>query len=134
MEELNNMQKKCYVTVDFEDFSHDFKRSVLFEKDPKINEEALNKSYEYIKYLLNKLNNIKITFFCAGILAKKYPDVSFYGTDISEEAIKISSKHYQMDNLHYEVCTATNIVTMIEKYPNRNILSFSIMLTLGLLR
>ena len=36
MEELNNMQKKCYVTIDFEDFSHDFKRSVLFEKDPKI--------------------------------------------------------------------------------------------------
>ena len=61
-------------------------------------------------------------------LAKKYPDVSFYGTDISEEAIKISSKHYQMDNLHYEVCTATNIVTMIEKYPNRNILSFSIII------
>ena len=55
MEELNNMQKKCYVTIDFEDFSHDFKRSVLFEKDPKINEEALNKSYEYIKYLLKKL-------------------------------------------------------------------------------
>ena len=63
MEELNNMQKKCYVTIDFEDFSHDFKRSVLFEKDPKINEDALNKSYEYIKYLLIKLNDIKVTFF-----------------------------------------------------------------------
>ena len=24
MEELNNMQKKCYVTIDFEDFSHDW--------------------------------------------------------------------------------------------------------------
>ena len=48
------MEKKCYVTIDFEDFSHDFKRDVLDEKDPKINKEALNKSYEYIKYLLKK--------------------------------------------------------------------------------
>ena len=45
MEELNNMQKKCYVTIDYEDFSHEVKRSVLFEKDTQINEEALNKSY-----------------------------------------------------------------------------------------
>ena len=57
------MEKKCYVTVDFEDFSHDFKRRVLCEKDPKINKEALSKSYEYIKYLLSKLNDIKITFY-----------------------------------------------------------------------
>ena len=42
------MEKKCYVTVDFEDFSHDFKRRVLYEKDPAINKEALNKSYEII--------------------------------------------------------------------------------------
>ena len=52
MEELNNMQKKCYLTIDFEDFSHDFKRNVLFEKDPQINDEALKKSYEYITHLL----------------------------------------------------------------------------------
>lgn len=58
-------------------------------------------------------------------LANKYPNISFYGTDISDEAIKISSKNHRTDNLRFEVCAATDIVKMIEKYPSKNILLFS---------
>ena len=99
MEGLNNMQKKCYVTIDFEDFSHDFKRSVLFEKDPKINEEALNKSYEYIKYLLKKLNDIKVTFFCTGIVAKKYPDII---SKISKDGHEVACHYLFHDDVYKE--------------------------------
>ena len=99
MEELNNMQKKCYVTIDFEDFSHDFKRDVLFEKDPKINEEALNKSYEYIKYLLKKLNDVKVTFFCTGIVAKKYPEII---SKISNDGHEIACHYLFHDDVYKE--------------------------------
>jgi len=99
MEELNNMQKKCYVTIDFEDFSHDFKRNVLFEEDPKINEDALNKSYEYIKYLLKKLNDIKVTFFCTGIVAKKYPDII---SKISKDGHEVACHYLFHDDVYKE--------------------------------
>ncbi len=99
MEELNNMQKKCYVTIDFEDFSHDFKRSVLFEKDPKINEEALNKSYEYIKYLLKELNDIKVTFVCTVIVAKKYPDII---SKISKDGHEVACHYLFHDDVYKE--------------------------------
>ena len=93
------MEKKCYVTIDFEDFSHDFKRDVLDEKDPKINKEALNKSYEYIKYLLKKLNDIKITFFCTGIVAKKYPDII---SKISSDGHEIACHYFFHDDVSKE--------------------------------
>ena len=93
------MEKKCYVTVDFEDFSHDFKRNVLYEKDPQINKEALNKSYEYIKYLLKKLNDIKITFFCTGIVAKKYPDII---SKISSDGHEIACHYLFHDDVNKE--------------------------------
>ena len=93
------MEKKCYVTVDFEDFSHDFKRDVLDEKDPKINKEALNKSYEYIKYLLKKLNDIKITFFCTGIVAKKYPDII---SKISSDGHEVACHYFFHDDVSKE--------------------------------
>ena len=118
------MEKKCYVTVDFEDFSHDFRRRVLYEKDPAINKEALNKSYEYIKYLLDKLNNIKITFFCAGILAKKYPDIIskiandgheiachyFYDDDVNKENIDDFEKNIKEAIFHLEKVSNQKII------------------------
>jgi|TARA_B100000767_G_C19677219_1_gene497899 peptidoglycan/xylan/chitin deacetylase (PgdA/CDA1 family) len=93
------MKEKCYLTVDFEDFTHDFKRRVLYEKDPTINKESLNKSYEYIKNLLNKLNNIKITFFCAGILAKKYPDII---SKIANDGHEIACHYFYDDDVNKE--------------------------------
>ena len=99
MEELNNMQKKCYLTIDFEDFSHDFKRNVLFEKDPQINEEALKKSYEYIKHLLKKLDDTKVTFFCTGIVAKKYPDII---SKISNDGHEVACHYLFHDDVYRE--------------------------------
>ena len=99
MEELINMQKKCYLTIDFEDFSHDFKRNVLFEKDPQINEEALKKSYEYIKHLLKKLDDTKVTFFCTGIVAKKYPDII---SKISNDGHEVACHYLFHDDVYRE--------------------------------
>ena len=118
------MEKKCYLTIDFEDFSHDFKRSVLNEKDPEINKEALNKSYEYIQLLLKKLNDIKITFFCTGILAKKYPDIIskissdghevachyFFHNDVNKENINVFENYIKEAILHLEKASKQKII------------------------
>tara|TARA_Y100000590_G_scaffold466963_1_gene644086 strand:+ start:44 stop:895 length:852 start_codon:yes stop_codon:yes gene_type:complete len=93
------MEKKCYLTIDFEDFSHDFKRNVLNEKNPEINKEALDQSYEYIKLLLEKLNNIKITFFCTGVLAKKYPEII---SKISNDGHEIACHYFFHDDVNKE--------------------------------
>ena len=91
--------KKCFITIDFEDFSHDFKRSVLHETDPAINKEAIYESYKYIKSLLLKFNNIKITFFCTGILAEKYPDII---SKISDDGHEIACHYYYHDDVNKE--------------------------------
>ena len=53
---------KVYLSIDFEDSSHDFKRGLGLTKDTKINENALWRSYEIINNFLDtKLNSAKIT-------------------------------------------------------------------------
>ena len=120
------MKEKCYLTVDFEDFTHDFKRRVLYEKDPTINKEALNKSYEYIKYLLNKLNNIKITFFCAGILAKKYPAII---SKIANDGHEIACHYFYDDDVNKENIydfekNIKEAIFYLEKASNQKVVGF----------
>ena len=120
------MKKKCYLTVDFEDFTHDFKRRVLYEKDPTINKESLNKSYEYIKNLLNKLNNIKITFFCAGILAKKYPDII---SKIANDGHEIACHYFYDDDVNKENIydfekNIKEAIFYLEKASNQKVVGF----------
>ena len=93
------MENKCFLTIDFEDFSHDFKRSVLNEKNPSINKKAILESYNYIKNFLLKFNNIKITFFCTGILAEKYPDII---SMISNDGHEIACHYYYHDDVYKE--------------------------------
>lgn len=120
------MKKKCYLTVDFEDFTHDFKRRVLCERHPSINEEAIDKSYQYIKYLLNKLNNIKITFFCAGILAKKYPAII---SKIANDGHEIACHYFYDDDVNKENIydfekNIKEAIFYLEKASNQKVVGF----------
>ena len=83
-------------------------------------EYMLDRGKDFSVFQIGCSSGREIAYF-----AKKYPDISFYGTDISAGAIKFSSKNHQMDNLHFEVCSAKDITKMIEKYPSKNILLFS---------
>ena len=76
MQIKTNENDKIYLSIDFEDFSHDFKRRLGLTKNNNINEKALWRSYEIINnFLETKLDSAKITFFCTGILATKCPDL-----------------------------------------------------------
>ena len=120
------MEKKCYLTIDFEDFSHDFKRSVLNEKNPIINKKAVYESYEYIKNILKKINNIKITFFCTGILAEKYPEII---SEISKDGHEIACHYYYHDDVNKENINdfeenLKKAIFHLEKASNQKILGF----------
>jgi hypothetical protein len=73
---VKNLKKhKVYLSIDFEDFSHDYNR--LFGNQTVLkNSNALYKSYERIKEISNKyLDNKKITFFVTGICARQNPEL-----------------------------------------------------------
>ena len=93
------MKNKCFLTIDFEDFTHDFKRAVLNEKNPSINKEAILESYNFIKSFLIKFNNIKITFFCTGIIAEKYPEII---SMISNDGHEIACHYHHHDDVYKE--------------------------------
>jgi hypothetical protein len=72
---LAKAKKPFYFSVDFEDFGHDFRRS-LGEVNAPCNEAALWKSYERVKYLTDKFfDNRKVTFFVTGVLSRAAPDL-----------------------------------------------------------
>ena len=73
---VKNLKKhKVYISIDLEDFSHDYNR--LFGSQIILkNSNALNKSYERIKDISNKyLDNKKMTFFVTGICARQNPEL-----------------------------------------------------------
>ena len=65
---------KIFCTIDLEDFSYDYPRTLGLKLKKEINFSALLKNYNQINQLCKK-NDIKITFFCTGILGKLFPDI-----------------------------------------------------------
>ena len=70
-------KKKIFLTIDFEDWKYDTSISYSILKNNKINEKLLFKTFFNIQDFIDKnLNGDKITFFCTGILASKFPKIS----------------------------------------------------------
>ena len=100
MQIKTNDNDKIYLSIDFEDFSHDFKRRLGLTNNININEEALWRSYEIINnFLETKLDSAKITFFCTGILATKCPDLI---KKISNDGHEIACHYYHHDSVRNE--------------------------------
>lgn len=65
-----------FLSVDFEDFSHDLRRNLGLWKTGPLNSDALWRSYNRINNFINKNNQVKnksITFFCTAVIAEKEP-------------------------------------------------------------
>jgi hypothetical protein len=92
------MGNKCFLSVDFEDFSHDFKRQLGINIDGPINETALVNSYNKIEEFCQEyLNGAKLTFFCTGIVAKKFPEII---KKISDDGHEIACHYYYHDKVY----------------------------------
>jgi len=69
--------KSLFYTVDLEDFSSDLCRSIGTSHPPALRNSSLHECYQNITNLLsaNTQSVSKITFFCTGVMADKYPDL-----------------------------------------------------------
>lgn len=85
--------KKIFCTIDLEDFSYDYPRTLGLNLKKEINVSALLKNYDQINQLCKK-NSIKITFFCTGILGKLFPDII---KQISLDGHEIASQYFYHD-------------------------------------
>ena len=96
-----------YLTIDFEDFSHDLGRHLHLDPPLSMRLDALYKAYFDINNLVNKIGNgTKITFFVTGILAEKLPDLI---RQISEDGHEIAC-HY-----HYHEAMRCQDIKYVEK-------------------
>ena len=118
---------KVYLSIDFEDCSHDFKRNLGLNKNNKIKEKALWRSYGVINnFLESKLDGAKITFFCTGILATECPELI---KKISDDGHEIACHYYFHDSVRDESLEEfeKNIVLAInelEKCSNNKVMGF----------
>ena len=89
-----------YLTVDFEDFSHDLGRFIGLKPGIKPRIDALYKSYDEINNLIRSFPSSKnkgITFFITGVLAEKAPELI---AQISKDGHEIACHYYYHDVMH----------------------------------
>ena len=116
---------KIFCTIDLEDFSYDYPRSLGLKLKKEINASALLKNYDQINQLCKK-NSIKITFFCTGILGKLFPDII---KQISSDGHEIASQYFYHDYANKDdlktfekrVCDSINTLS---KYSKNKIYGF----------
>ena len=85
---------KTFCTIDLEDFSYDYPRSLGLKPKMELRASSLLKNYHQINELCKKYN-LKITFFCTGILGKLYPDLIKL---ISSDGHEIASQYFYHDH------------------------------------
>jgi hypothetical protein len=90
--------RKAWLSIDFEDFSHDLKRWLGVESDGAMRSEALWRAYEKIEnFCRSELGGARLTFFCTGILAEKCPDLV---TRIAKDGHEVAC-HYFFHDVAY---------------------------------
>ena len=88
-----------YLSIDFEDFNHDLKRSLGVSKNGDLKVKELWNKYDNINKFLKENCEGKskfITFFCTGIIAEKAPDLIH---KISNDGHEIACHYYYHDFL-----------------------------------
>ncbi len=99
------MSEEIFLSIDFEDFSHDLSRLLGLSDSPPVRIEALWNSYEKIQNFLNANNAKNITFFCTGILAEKAPDLI---SRIAKDGHEIACHYYLHDNMKHQAASSVS--------------------------
>lgn len=90
------MKIPYYLTVDFEDFHHDYQRLCGLKKY-EFRQDSLNYSYEVINnYLKKNFKNKNITFFITGVVAKAFPHLV---RKIKDDGHEVCSHYFFHDNI-----------------------------------
>ena len=87
----------CYLSIDFEDFSHDLQR-VLGVKKPKTRRDALVLSIRRImKIVKTSPGSDRLTFFTTGQVARDHGEII---KELSDNGHEIGCHSYYHDNVH----------------------------------
>lgn len=91
---------KKFISIDFEDFSHDLKRSLGIWETGPLREKALWESYKEINDFLSQIGGSekgsKATFFCTAVIAKELPELI---KEISSDGHEIGCHYYFHDDM-----------------------------------
>ena len=106
---------KIFCTIDLEDLAHDYPRSLGLNSDIELRTTALLENYNQINNLCKKYD-LKITFFCTGILAKLFPDIIKL---VSSDGHEIASQYFYHDHVNKDdisvfekrLCQSIDILT-----------------------
>lgn len=104
------MSRDIFISIDFEDFSHDLSQYLGLHESPPLRVDALWKSYERIQDFLSLHGSPNVTFFCTGVLAEKAPDLI---ASIAKDGHEIACHYYFHDNMN--VHTASKVRYFAEK-------------------
>lgn len=86
MTQPDTVDSKVYFSIDFEDFSYDVAREFGLSPDPVMRVQALEQAVLSIQaFVESTLVNPTITFFCAGIIAEKHPEIIRMIADLGHE-------------------------------------------------
>lgn len=89
----------CYLSIDFEDFSHDFQRSLGIVR-PRRTPDSLWHAYVLIeRFSRAALEGKRITFFTTGQVARDYPDLV---RRIADDGHEIACHYYEHDQIWHQ--------------------------------
>ena len=90
---------KLFLSIDFEDFSHDLGRDLGLWKTRPLRIAALTRAYEAIERFLQAHGGARATFFCTGIIAQQAPELIAH---IAAEGHEIACHHHFHDCIDQE--------------------------------
>lgn len=116
---------QLFCTVDLEDFSYDYLRSLGLKSSANLRVPAIIENYNQINNLSKKFN-IKMTFFCTGILAKLFPDII---RQISSDGHEIASHYFFHDRVNKDDILTferriSESINILSKYSKNKICGF----------
>lgn len=93
---------RTFLSIDFEDFSHDLKRSLNVWETGPLRITALWNSYNEINTFLSEVGgekSSKVTFFCTAIIAKEAPDLI---NKIASDGHEIACHYFFHDDMYLQ--------------------------------
>ena len=105
-----------FLSIDFEDFSHDLKRDLGLWKTGPMRIDSLWESYHEINAFLKEIGGSKgqkATFFCTGIIAEQAPDLV---KKIAEDGHEIACHYYFHDEMYQQDLTTVEANLKRAKY------------------
>jgi Polysaccharide deacetylase len=102
-----------FLSIDFEDFSHDLGRDLGLWKTRPLRLEALTRAYEAIECFLQAHGGARATFFCTGIIAEQTPGLI---ARIAAEGHEIACHYHFHDHIDEETPEAfeANLLTALK--------------------